>query len=213
MQKEISMKVFLHTYDLPDTFIPSATIAFDTEAMGLKNHRDRLCVVQLSNGDGDCHLVHFPKRTFNQSPNLVKVLTNPEIVKIFHYARFDVALLMKSFGIKMDNLYCTKIASKLARTFTGKHSLKDLCKEFFNVELSKQEQTSDWGRAVLSPEQQQYAATDVLYLHDMKKILDDMLIREDRMDVATKCFSFLPLRAQFDLEAGEEFDVFSYKSE
>jgi ribonuclease D len=205
------MNIYLHQYDLPDSFIASEAIAIDTEAMGLLPHRDRLCVVQLSNGDGDCHLVQFQSRIFDKSPNLIKMLTDKKIQKIFHYARFDVGLLSHSFGITMENIYCTKIASRLTRTYSNKHGLKDLCKELLGVELSKQEQTSDWGQPVLTKEQQTYAATDVLHLHALRDKLNVVLERESRSDLAKVCFAFLPTRAQFDREAGENFDIFSYK--
>ena len=205
------MKTFVHLYDLPDHVVFESSVAVDTEAMGLKNYRDRLCVVQLSAGDGTCHLVHFPEKNFSQSPNLVALLTNKNITKIFHYARFDVAILNHSFDIMVTPIYCTKIASRLVRTFTDKHGLKDLCKDLLGVEISKQEQTSDWGQPTLTQDQILYAARDVLHLHKLKEKLDHLLNREQRTHVAEACFQFLPYRAWFDLKAGEAHDIFSYK--
>lgn len=205
------MKTFVHLYDLPDHVVFNGSVAVDTEAMGLKNYRDRLCVVQLSAGDGTCHLVHFPEKDFSRSHNLVALLTNKNIRKIFHYARFDVAILNHSFDIMVNTIYCTKIASRLVRTFTDKHGLKDLCKDLLGVEISKQEQTSDWGKPILTQDQVLYAARDVLHLHKLKEKLDDLLNREQRTHVADACFQFLPYRAWFDLKAGEAHDIFSYK--
>ncbi|RZI47125.1 ribonuclease D [Candidatus Finniella inopinata] len=207
------MKINLHTYDLPSDVTFTNSVAIDTEAMGLKNHRDRLCVVQLSAGDGECHLVHFPEPHFDQSPNLKRVLADKNLVKIFHYARFDVAILKHTFQIPLENIYCTKIASRLVRTYTNRHGLKDLCKELLGVELSKQEQTSDWGSEVLTQEQLKYAATDVLHLHKLKAKLDAMLEREKRQSLAQACFNFLPHRTDMDLTAGENFDIFSYQTD
>ncbi|MES2607685.1 MAG: ribonuclease D [Pseudomonadota bacterium] len=204
------MQIHFHTYDLPESFVPSAIVAMDTEAMGLNYHRDRLCLVQLSNGDGHCHLVHLPTGDFSKSPRLKALLTRPDVTKLFHFARFDVGILQHSFGIQLNNVYCTKIASRLTRTYTGKHGLKNLCKDLLNVEISKQEQTSDWGAAVLSAEQQTYAATDVLHLHQLKEILDGLLQRENRHDLAKACFDFLPYRGHLDCSAGDTFDIFSY---
>ncbi len=204
------MHIHFHNHDLPESFVPSAVVAMDTEAMGLNYHRDRLCLVQLSNGDGHCHLVHFPTGDFSKSPRLKALLTRADVTKVFHFARFDVGILQFSFGIQMNNVYCTKIASRLVRTYTGKHGLKDLCKDLIGVEISKQEQTSDWGAETLNTEQQKYAATDVLHLHALKKILDGLLVREGRQDLARACFDFLPYRGQLDCTAGDTFDIFSY---
>ncbi len=204
------MHIHLHHYDLPADFVPASVIAIDTEAMGLKYHRDRLCVVQLSNGDEHCHLVHFPTSDFTQSPRLCALLKRSDITKIFHFARFDVGILQHSFGIHMTNLYCTKIASRLTRTYTNKHSLKDLCKDFLGIELSKQEQTSDWGTPTLTSNQQTYAASDVLYLHELKNKFDALLAREGRTALAKACFDFLPFRGQFDQMVGDTFDIFSH---
>ncbi len=205
------MKIHLHTNDIPSDLAFTDSVAIDTEAMGLKNHRDRLCVVQLSAGDQHCHVVHFPKAEFEKAVNLKKLLINKSVEKIFHYARFDVGILMHSFGIKIETIYCTKIASRLVRTFTSRHGLKDLCKDLLGVELSKQEQTSDWGAPELKKEQLTYAATDVLHLHALKNILDQLIVRENRTELVQACFKFLPYRAQMDLLAGEAFDVFPYQ--
>ena len=204
------MHIHFHTYDLPESFTPSAEVAMDTEAMGLNYHRDRLCLVQISNGDGHCHLVHFPTNDFSKSPRLVDLLTRGDVTKIFHYARFDVGILQHSFGIELCAVYCTKIASRLSRTFTSKHGLKDLCKDLLSVELSKHEQTSDWGAPILTNEQRVYAASDVAHLHSLKKILDELLKREGRDQLAKACFDFLPHRGNLDCLAGDTFDVFSY---
>lgn len=204
------MQIHFHQYDLPETFVPSSVVAMDTEAMGLNYHRDRLCLVQLSNGNGHCHLVHFPTADFSKSPRLMSLLKNPNVIKVFHYARFDVGILQYSFGVQMNNVFCTKIASRLVRTYTSKHGLKDLCKDLLKIEISKQEQTSDWGAPTLTIEQQNYAATDVLHLHKLKDILDGLLQREGRQALAHACFNFLPYRGQLDCLAGENFDIFSY---
>jgi ribonuclease D len=212
IEKSIPMTIHLHHYDLPHDFVPAGCVAIDTEAMGLHYHRDRLCLVQLTNGDGVIHLVHFPKGDYVHSPRLVAMLANPAITKLFHFARFDVALLQHSFNIQMKSIYCTKIAAKLVRTFTNKHGLKDLCKDLLRVELSKEEQTSDWGSPVLSEAQQRYAANDVLYLHDLKTAFDALLEREHRTHIAKACFDFLPTRARLDCLAGDTFDIFSHAS-
>jgi len=204
------MKIHLHQYDLPDDVHLGNLVAIDTETMGLKPHRDRLCLVQLSAGDGVCHLVQFPEKHYENARNLKNMLANPNVTKLFHFARFDVMVLFHSLGVMAAPLYCTKIASKLIRTFTEKHSLKDLCKELLKVEISKQEQTSDWGAVDLTPDQLRYAATDVAHLHALKEKLDILLARENKMDLAQSCFSFLPSRAMLDLVAGEEFDVFQH---
>jgi ribonuclease D len=207
------MHIHFHNHDLPESFVPNTVVAMDTEAMGLHYHRDRLCLVQLSNGDGHCHLVHFPTADFSKSPRLVALLTRPDVIKVFHYARFDVGILQYSFGVQMASVYCTKIASRLTRTYTNRHGLKDLCKELLGVEISKQEQTSDWGASTLSTEQQTYAATDVLHLHALKEIFDGLLHREGRTDLAKACFDFLPYKGQFDKMVGEKFDIFSYATD
>jgi len=197
-------------YDISMILNDISSVAIDTEAMGLSLHRDRLCLVQLHKNDDVTYLIHFPKPIFDQSPNLKNILKNPKILKIFHYGRFDMAILMKSFDTKINNVFCTKIASRLARTFTDKHSLKDLCKELLKVNIEKNEQTSDWG-GELNQKQLKYAVNDVLYLHQIKDLLQKMLEREDRLDIAQACFDFLPTRAYMDIVAGENFDVFPYK--
>jgi len=209
------MTINLYLYDLPDELLLDSSngIAIDTEAMGLKNHRDRLCLVQLSTGDGQYHLVHFPKPDFTKAKNLKKILQDDGVLKIFHYARFDLAIMMHYLNTEIRNVYCTKIASRMARTFTSKHSLKDLCKDFLQTELPKQEQTSDWGAEELTEDQKKYAANDVRYLHAIKNKLDAMLIREGRTETVQACFDFLPHRARLDLLAGECFDIFSHNTD
>ena len=204
------MQTHLFSYDLPEEVDLGLEIALDTETMGLCPHRDRLCLLQISAGDGNCYLVHFPQADFTQSPRLCKILRDPKVLKIFHFGRFDIAVLAHSFGFLLQNVFCTKIASRLARTFTARHSLKDLCRDLLGVELNKGEQTSDWGSPTLSSEQLRYAGTDVLYLHQLRDKLTDILIREDRLDIAQACFQFLPYRSKLDLMAGLEFDVFAH---
>ncbi len=204
------MKIHLHQNDLPDGLDLGKVVAIDTEAMGLRPHRDRLCLAQLSAGDGVCHLVQFPKGNYEKAHNLKHLLADEKVTKLFHFARFDVMILYHSLRVMTTPIFCTKIASKLIRTFTEKHSLKDLCKELLKVEISKQEQTSDWGAAELTPDQLRYAATDVLHLHALKEKLDALLKRENQMDLAQGCFSFIPYRARLDLLAGEEFDIFQH---
>tara|TARA_B110000196_G_scaffold312183_1_gene317109 strand:- start:1636 stop:2247 length:612 start_codon:yes stop_codon:yes gene_type:complete len=203
------MKIKLYNDDLPDKLSFSNSVAIDTEAMGLNHHRDRLCLVQLSNGDNICHLVKINKNS-SKPINLIKLLKNKKVVKIFHYARFDVGLLKYSFDINIENIYCTKIASKLTRTFTDKHGYKDLCKDLLNVEISKIQQTTDWGSEKLTSAQQKYAATDVLYLHKIRKELDKKLIREGRAKIAKKCFDFLITKTELDLLGWSEQDIFKH---
>lgn len=193
------MSIFYHKNILPDDVNLGDSIAIDTEAMGLNNHRDRLCLMQISNGNGDAHLIHFVSRKFNCS-NIIKLLSDKNIEKIFHFARFDIAILQHSFGITIENVYCTKIASRLARTFTEFHSLKELCSELLGVKVSKQQQISDWGRENLTNDQKHYAANDVLYLHRIKKELDTMLTRENRLDFSRQCFKAIPTLARLDIE-------------
>jgi ribonuclease D len=205
------MPIRVHTGDLPDTFSPAEAIAVDTEAMGLVHRRDRLCVVQLSNGDGSADVVHI----LPNSPvpkNLIRVLGDPKVLKIFHFARFDIAALYKSLGVMPMPLYCTKMASKLARTYTDRHALKDLARELLGLDLSKQQQTSDWGAQTLSEAQVAYAASDVLHLHALKNKLDALLVREGRTDLAEACFHFLPTRARLDLLGWTEGDIFAHSS-
>lgn len=205
------MKTQLHEYDLPDDLVFGSSVAIDTEAMGLNQHRDRLCLVQLTFDGINVHLVHFPKADFSQSPNLKRLLLTSDCQKIFHFARFDLAILQYSFAISIKNIYCTKVASHLTRTYTNKHGLKDLCKELLGVEVSKQEQTSDWGAETLSKDQMRYAANDVLHLHSLKFKLDAMLTRENRHILANATFEYLPFRAQIDLYYGQKSDLMAYK--
>lgn len=207
-------KIIVHQGDLPDNVIFNGSVAIDTEAMGLIHARDRLCVVQLFSGhDTDpIHLIQIPNRKKHHMPNLVKLLLDKNLVKIFHYARFDISILMYTLNIDIDNIFCTKIASRLCRTYTNSHSLKDLCKDFMGIDLLKEEQTSDWGRENLTALQQEYAAKDVLYLHTIKDMLQQMLIRENRADIAQACFDFLPTRVKLDHLVSEQFDIFSHKS-
>lgn len=204
-------QIYSHTYDLPDNVILTAPyVAIDTETMGLLPSRDRLCVVQLSAGDGTAHLVHFPTPDYERAINLKILLANQKITKLFHYARFDVAVLFKNFNILVNPIYCTKIASKLVRTYTDRHGLKELCRELGGIEISKQEQSSYWGNESLSEAQQRYAANDVLHLHAIKEKLDTMLDREGRMHLAQECFKALPNIAAIDLHMGQEFNIFDH---
>jgi len=202
------MTIRLHRGDLPDLSHYSAVVAVDTETMGLDHHRDRLCVVQLSPGDGSADVVQIPPGT-HDAPNLKRLLVDRSVIKIFHFARFDLAALCQAFGVMPEPVYCTKIASRLARTYTDKHGLKDLVRDVLGIDLSKQQQSSDWGAGELSDAQVSYAATDVLYLHALKDKLDAMLAREGREDLAAACFRFLPDRVRLDL-AGWPEDVFSH---
>ncbi|MED5422047.1 MAG: ribonuclease H-like domain-containing protein, partial [Pseudomonadota bacterium] len=193
------MSITLHKGDLPDNITFTDAIAVDTETMGLQVHgRDRLCVVQISAGDGTAHLVQIAKGQ-TEAPNLKKLMSDPNIVKIFHFARFDVAALKLFLGVDIAPVYCTKIASKLVRTYTDRHGLKELCRELISVDISKQQQSSDWGADELSKDQLSYAASDVFYLHRLKEKLDALLTREGRMDIAQECFSFLNTRADLDI--------------
>jgi len=203
------MTVRLHRGDLPDLSRYSGSVAIDTETMGLNPHRDRLCVVQLSSGDGSADVVQIPKG-HTDAPNLKALLGDPNITKIFHFARFDVAVLFHAFGVMPQPVYCTKIASRLSRTYTDRHGLKDLVREILNVDMSKQQQSSDWGAAGLSEAQLAYAASDVLHLHALRVRLDAMLAREGRSAVAQACFDFLPTRARLDLEGFEAEDIFAH---
>lgn len=206
------MTIHLHHGDLPDGISFGSAIAVDTETLGLNPHRDRLCLVQLSNGDGDAHLVKFGPNDYSQAKNLKAILENPKIVKIFHFARFDVAVMRHYLGVNTAPVYCTKLAAKLTRTFTDRNGLKDLCRDLLNIEISKQQQTSDWGAPVLSDDQMQYAANDVLHLHKLKTKMDELLAREDRTALAQACFDFLPTRAQLDLLGGwDDPDIFAHK--
>jgi len=203
------MTITLHHGDIPKTLSFGPVIAVDTEAMGLKNSRDRLCLVQLSAGDGTAHLVQFDRGAY-EATNLKKLLGNPKVTKLFHFARFDVAILKEYLGVDCTPLYCTRIASMLARTYTDKHSLKDLCRELLNIDLSKQQQSSDWGAEELSQEQQAYAANDVLHLHKLRTALDQILEREGRRELAQKCFDFVLTRAELDLAGWHDSDIFAH---
>ena len=199
----------MHKGDLPAGLKFPRGVAVDTETLGLNPHRDRLCLVQLSAGDGVAHLVQFDGDSY-VAPRLKALLKDPKILKIFHFARFDVAVLEKYLGVETAPVYCTKIASKLVRTYTDRHGLKDLCSELLGVELSKQQQSSDWGAKELSESQLAYAASDVLYLHKLKAKLDEMLAREDRVAFADAAFAFLATRARLDLAGFGETDIFSH---
>ena len=203
------MPINLYRGDLPSGLNLGPIVAIDSETMGLKPQRDRLCLIQLSSGDGNAHLVQFERCNYT-APNLVKLLEDPDITKVFHYARFDVAVIKKYLKVRTTSIYCTKIASKLVRTYTDKHGLKDLCKELLNLDLSKQQQSSDWGAKNLTEEQKTYAASDVLYLHKIKEILDQRLLREERGKLANFCFEFLQTRANLDLIGFENEDIFSH---
>ena len=203
------MPINLYRGDLPSGLNLGPVVAIDSETMGLKPQRDRLCLIQLSSGDGNAHLVQFERCNYT-APNLVKLLEDPDVTKVFHYARFDVAIIKKYLKVQTNSIYCTKIASKLVRTYTDKHGLKDLCKELLNLDLSKQQQSSDWGTKNLTEEQKTYAASDVLYLHKIKEILDQRLLREERDKLANFCFEFLQTRANLDLIGFENEDIFSH---
>ncbi len=201
--------IYLHKNDLSADVTFAGDLAVDTEAMGLNNLRDRLCVLQISDGQGDEHLVQFEQGNY-AAPNLKKLLTDPARVKLFHFARFDVAIIQHYLGVTTAPIYCTKIASRLTRTFTERHGFKDLCRDLLSVEVSKQQQSSDWGADTLSPEQQEYAASDVRHLHKLRDKLDAMLAREGRTELAAECFRFLPARAKLDLAGWIETDIFAH---
>ena len=207
------MTIRLHRGDLPDLSRYTDSVAIDTETMGLNPHRDRLCVVQLSNGDGSADVVQIPRdhgKDRADAPNLKALLADPKVTKIFHFARFDLAALYNAFGVMPQPVYCTKIASRLARTYTDRHGLKDLVREVLNVDLSKQQQSSDWGAQTLSEAQLAYAASDVLHLHGLRERLDGMLAREGRLELAQACFEFLPSRARLDLQGWDAEDIFAH---
>jgi ribonuclease D len=199
----------VHQNDLPDGLDLGAIVAIDCETMGLHPHRDRLCVVQLSGGDGRAHLVQIAKDQ-TTAPNLCALLENPDVLKLFHFGRFDIAAMLNRFGAKAAPVYCTKIASRLVRTYTDRHGLAKLCQELLSVDISKQQQSSDWGAEKLTKAQIDYAASDVLYLHKLRDALNVMLLREDRMDIAQACFDFLPTRAQLDLAGWPDTDIFAH---
>ena len=202
-------RIHLHQGDLPEGLDLGPVVAVDSETMGLNPFRDRLCLVQLSKGDGVCHLVQFA-RGAAPAPRLVALLSDPKILKLLHFARFDVAMFNHHLGVLARPVYCTKTASRLVRTMTDKHGLKDLCKELLGVDVSKQQQTSDWGAATLTEEQKVYAASDVLHLHELKEKLDALLAREGRSEIARACFDFIPYRAALDLAGWSEIDIFAH---
>ena len=199
----------LHRGDLPEGLDLGATVAIDTEAMGLNPYRDRLCLVQLSAGDGLAHLVQLEAGAY-EAPRLKRLLADPAVLKLFHFARFDLGVLYRYLGVMPEPVYCTKIASRLARTFTDKHGLRDLCKDVLGIDLKKEQQSSDWGAANLTDEQLRYAASDVLHLHGLRERLDSMLAREGRMELAQASFRFLPTRVRLDLAGWAEQDIFAH---
>lgn len=203
------MTITLHHGDLPENISFGNAVAVDTEAMGLNNHRDRLCLVQLSAGDGTAHLVQLKRDEYN-APNLKKLLGDPGVTKLFHFARFDYAILKHYLGVDCTPLYCTKIASTLCRTYTDRHNLRELCRELLGVELNKQQQSSDWGSATLSEDQKIYAANDVLHLHKIREKLDVMLARENRLELAQNVMNFIPTRTELDLSGWPELDIFAH---
>lgn len=203
------MTVFYHQNDLPADVDLGPVVAIDSETMGLNLQRDRLCVIQLSAGNGDAHVVHYPKPQWT-SPNLVRMLSDPKVTKLFHFARFDLAMIRRHLGVRCSPVFCTKIASRLTRTNTESHSLKALCKEFLDVDLSKLQQSSDWGAATLNADQLAYAASDVLYLHQLKDRFEVLLDREGRRSLAEACFAFLPERAELDLAGWNDVDIFTH---
>ncbi|MFG1346262.1 ribonuclease D [Xanthobacter autotrophicus DSM 431] len=205
------MTIRLHRGDLPADFVAAPVVAIDTETMGLNPFRDRLCLVQLSNGDGSADLVQIPQGADARSaPNLTRLLADPKVTKLFHFGRFDIAVLQHTFKVMPQPVWCTKIASRLVRTYTDRHGLKDLLRELLNVDISKQQQSSDWGAADLSDAQLAYAASDVLHLHAVKVKLEEMLARENRTGIAAACFAFLPARAALDLSGWAEEDIFAH---
>src|SRR5262245_16566170 len=205
-----NIAVHLHKGDLPDSVKFNGPVAVDSETMGLSLVRDPLCLVQLSDGGGEAHLVQLDRESYN-TPNLKRVLTDPNTLKLFHFARFDVAMFMRDLSVVTTPVYCTKIASKLVRTYTDRHGLKDLTKEVLGRDISKEQQSSDWGAPELTDAQLAYAASDVLYLHALKAKLDEMLVREGRVEIAQSCFDFLPTRSALDLAGWEEVDIFAHQ--
>lgn len=203
------MTNYLHISDLPDDLDLGPMVAIDCETMGLHPHRDRLCVVQLSGGDGDAHMVQI-RLGQTAAPNLCKLLTDPDVLKLFHFGRFDIAAMLNAFGVVTAPVYCTKIASRLVRTYTDRHGLKNLLQELLGVDISKQQQSSDWGAETLTKAQQEYAASDVLYLHRLRDALAAMLAREGRTEMAQACFDFLPVRARLDLDGWPDTDIFAH---
>ncbi|MEZ5813911.1 MAG: ribonuclease H-like domain-containing protein [Alphaproteobacteria bacterium] len=203
------MSIKLHKGDIPANITFGDTLAVDTETLGLDLNRDPLCLVQISAGDGNAHIVQLDRETYD-APNLKNLLSDKKVLKIFHYARFDIAVIKKNLGIDCAPVYCTRTASRLTRTYTDKHGLKQCCRELLGIELNKQQQSSDWGAAKLSDQQLEYAANDVYHLHTLKEKLDTMLKRENRIDLAEKCFDFLPVRATLDLAGWPDEDIFAH---
>jgi ribonuclease D len=203
------MTIHLYKNDLPDGLKLGPVVAIDCETMGLNPHRDRLCLVQMSDGDGNAHLVQVEKGQ-TEAPNLARMLEDPDVLKLFHFGRFDIAAMYHAFGALAAPVFCTKIASKLVRTYTDRHGLRNLCQELLNVDISKMQQSSDWGASKLTDAQMTYAASDVLYLHRLKEIFETRLEREGRTEIAQACFDFLPTRAKLDLAGWPEIDIFSH---
>ena len=203
------MSNFLYQVDLPNKLDLGPVVAIDCETMGLNPHRDRLCLVQMSSGDGNAHLVQVALGQ-DQAPNLCRMLQDPNVLKLFHFGRFDIAALYHAFGALSAPVYCTKIASKLTRTYTDRHGLKNLLQEFLSIDISKQQQSSDWGADEFSDAQMEYAASDVLYLHQLREVLDIRLAREGRIEIAQRCFDFLPTRSKLDLAGWPEIDIFAH---
>jgi ribonuclease D len=203
------VKIKLHKNDLPDGLDLGKSVAIDTETLGLNPHRDRLCLVQLTSGDNTCHMVQFDAGAY-AAPNLKRMLADSSVLKLFHFARFDIAIMKQYLGVTAAPIYCTRTASKLVRTYTDRHGLKDLVRELLNVDLSKDQQSSDWGAAELTEKQLAYAANDVAYLHRLKEALDTMLAREGRTELAQACFDFLPARAELDLAGWPDVDIFAH---
>lgn len=203
------MANYLYKHDLPDDLTLGSIVAIDCETMGLNPHRDRLCVVQLSGGDGNAHIVQIEQGQ-SSAPNLERLLKDPTVEKLFHFGRFDIAAMYNAFGALAAPVYCTKIASKLVRTYTDRHGLKNLLQELLGIDISKQQQSSDWGAPELSEDQLSYAASDVLYLHKLREVLNERLEREGRIELAQDCFTFLPTRAKLDLAGWPEIDIFAH---
>jgi len=203
------MTIFFHKNDLPANVNFTKSVAIDTETMGLNIHRDRLCLLQISGGDGNAHLIQFEQNKYD-APNLKKILSDDSIEKIFHFARFDLASIKHYLNVNIKNIYCTKIASRLIRTYTDSHGLKSICEELLGVEISKKQQSSDWGNGEISEKQLEYAASDVLYLHALKEKLNKMLIRENRFEIFQSCVNFLPTRVELDLQNFSSIDIFTH---
>ena len=206
------MTIYFYQNDLPDNLILKGSIAIDTETMGLKTLRDRLCLIQISNGNGDAHLIKISNNDISQNnhKNLIRILTDEKVLKIFHFARFDLAALSHYICTVKGPVWCTKIASKLSRTYTDRHGLKDLCKELLLIEISKEQQSSNWGGLNISKKQKEYAANDVLYLHKIKENLETILIQENRLELAKKIFDFLKIRVELDLQGFNDMDIFAH---